>query len=126
MLLFLFGAILLGLLFIEIDAIDGSSGEINISLHSCEVAVAVADTRWICMKVTDTGEGLSEAQKEKMFDPFYTSKPVGKGTGLDLSETFGIVSKAGGGIEVDSTPGSGTEISIYFPVHRTPDADKIV
>jgi two-component system NtrC family sensor kinase len=68
------------------------------------------------ISVTDTGCGIEEENLHKVFDPFFTTKGVGKGTGLGLSVSHGTIAAHGGTIEVDSTPGIGTEFRIYLPV----------
>jgi PAS domain S-box-containing protein len=69
----------------------------------------------VVVEVADNGIGMDEAVKAQMFEPFFTSKDKGKGTGLGLSTVYGIVSQAGGKIEVESRPGEGTRFRIYFP-----------
>jgi two-component system NtrC family sensor kinase len=71
------------------------------------------------ISVTDTGCGIEEKNLHKVFDPFFTTKGVGKGTGLGLSVSHGTIAAHGGTIEVDSTPGVGTEFRIYLPVGVT-------
>ncbi len=68
------------------------------------------------VEVRDNGIGMDEAVKAQMFEPFFTSKDKGKGTGLGLSTVYGIVSQAGGKIEVESQPGEGTLFRVYFPL----------
>jgi len=72
--------------------------------------------------VTDSGVGMSEAVREKVFEPFYTTKPVGKGTGLGLSISFGIVRDYDGTIEVESKQGRGTTFRLSFPAAEVESA----
>ncbi len=71
--------------------------------------------QYVCLKVTDTGTGISEEVQKHVFEPFYTTKEVGKGTGLGLAVTFGVIQQAGGHIELSSTLGHGTTFGIYLP-----------
>lgn len=75
---------------------------------------------YIMLTVGDTGVGMSEEVKARIFEPFFTTKGVGKGTGLGLSTCYGIVSRHGGCITVDSAPGQGTTFRIYLPRAEEP------
>ena len=68
------------------------------------------------IRIRDTGAGIPPEVKEKMFNPFFTTKPAGEGTGLGLSLSYDIVVKQhGGSIEVDTQPGEFTEFRVILP-----------
>jgi two-component system, cell cycle sensor histidine kinase and response regulator CckA len=68
------------------------------------------------LTVTDVGTGMSPEQLRHCFEPFYTTKPSGKGTGLGLALSYGVVRQSGGDISVRSTPGAGTTVEIALPL----------
>ncbi len=70
---------------------------------------------YVCLTVTDTGTGIPEEVQKHVFEPFYTTKEVGKGTGLGLAVTIGVIQQAGGHIELSSTLDHGTTFEIYLP-----------
>ncbi len=70
---------------------------------------------WACVRVSDNGAGIAPEHLPHIFEPFYTTKDVGKGTGLGLATTYGIVQQHGGWIEVDSQVARGTEFRVFFP-----------
>ncbi len=74
--------------------------------------------RLACLSISDNGCGIPEHEMEKIFEPFYTTKEVGRGTGLGLSMAYGSVESHGGGIEVESQPGEGTSFHLFLPLNQ--------
>jgi CheY-like chemotaxis protein len=76
----------------------------------------------LCAKLTvsDTGQGMDAETMSRAVEPFFTTRPPGQGTGLGLSAVYGIVTKAGGGIAIDSEEGKGTTVHIYLPAAYVP------
>ena len=74
-----------------------------------------ADGKGIEVRFTDTGCGIAAEDIGRVFDPFFTTKNASKGTGLGLAVTYGIVTRHGGSIEVQSRPGAGSTFTIKLP-----------
>jgi PAS domain S-box-containing protein len=76
---------------------------------------------YVCISVTDTGEGMSEATRAKAMEPFFTTKGVGKGTGLGLSMVHGLTAQSGGAMTLTSELGKGTTVHLWLPRARRED-----
>jgi len=91
-----------------------------------ELPADVLPGRYIEVTVMDTGLGMTTEVLEKVFEPFYTTKPVGRGTGLGLATVYGTVREHGGTIRVDSRPGQGTTVRMLLPQdHRASTPQKV-
>lgn len=77
-----------------------------------------APGRYVCLRVTDTGTGMSPEVIQRIWEPFFTTKGPDKGTGLGLPTIFGIAQEHGGWIEVESQVGVGSTFSVLLPAHR--------
>lgn len=78
----------------------------------------------LVLRVRDGGGGMTPELLERVFEPFFTTKEPGKGTGLGLPQVHGFVSASGGAIEVESTPGRGTTVTMSFPVDEQRTAER--
>jgi signal transduction histidine kinase/CheY-like chemotaxis protein len=106
----------------SVDAIAGE-GAIEIELRAATLTEELAGAppgAYVAMSVRDTGSGMTETTRQRMFEPFYTTKPQGLGTGLGLAMVYGAVKSHGGTITVESAPERGTRITLYLPAATLP------
>ena len=110
------------------DAMQGS-GRLTVAVSNEHVACALAGAQagasaelaelppgdYVKLSVTDTGTGMTPEVAAQIFEPFFSTKAVGSGTGLGLSMVYGFVKQSGGHVEVRSSPGQGTTMSLYLP-----------
>jgi PAS domain S-box-containing protein len=75
---------------------------------------------WVAVAARDTGVGMDEATQRHLFEPYFTTKETGKGSGLGLSTIHGIIAQSGGHVQVESAPGTGTTFRIYLPKMERP------
>jgi signal transduction histidine kinase len=112
------------------QAISKNDGYIEVSLEPVVVAEQLAREHprlrpggYVKLTVRDTGHGIDSADINNIFEPFYTTREVGEGTGLGLSVVHGIIVSYGGDIHVESEPGTGTVFYVYIPEITWDQAD---
>ncbi|MBI5522024.1 MAG: PAS domain S-box protein [Desulfarculus sp.] len=88
---------------------------VSLEERVCPVCGETFRGEHLLLAIGDTGQGMDQATLDKMFNPFFTTKEVGQGTGLGLATVYGIVKDHGGHIHCQSTPGHGTTFNIYLP-----------
>lgn len=110
------------------DATRGH-GRIDVGVTVQTLDVAQADALMLSpgaharLWVRDDGVGMDAATQARIFEPFFTTKRPGSGTGLGMSMVYGFVRQSGGAVELHSTPGAGTTVSLYLPLADMPDDD---
>ena len=98
------------------DAMPGGGGVLQFTTENGVMPGTGGAVRSICITVKDTGTGMSAETMSRIFDPLFTTKEKGKGTGLGLTSVLYCINNLHGHIRVDSTPGAGTEYTIHLPV----------
>ena len=116
-------------------AMSDKGGTLEIGLEGIELGEKGATRyhelepgRYVRLRVRDTGHGIKPEVMERIFDPYFTTKGVGEGTGMGLSLVHGIVKSHGGAVTVDSTPGKGATFDVFLPVVEgapAPKADRV-
>ncbi|QGM45729.1 ATP-binding protein [Methylocystis heyeri] len=112
------------LLNLAINARDAmpQGGTLRISTADRNPPADIADSDvppgdYVEIEVEDNGAGMSREVLDRAFEPYFTTKPVGRGTGLGLSQIYGFVRQSGGLMRIESEPGKGTSVRIYLPGH---------
>jgi len=107
-----------------LHAMKASGGELSVKLDLVEVGARpikgtakIQKGTYVRLKISDTGHGMDKRTIERIFEPFFTKKEVGSGSGLGLSVVHGIVNNYNGTIVVESKPGVGSTFIIYLPQH---------
>ncbi|ABB16226.1 sensor histidine kinase [Carboxydothermus hydrogenoformans] len=102
--------VLLNIIGNALDAMETTGGRLKLVTEKREKDLVI--------KIIDTGTGIAQEELKRVFDPFYTTKPLGKGTGLGLSICYGIVKEMKGDIQISSSLGKGTTVTIILPMER--------
>lgn len=110
------------------ELLEASRSEVQQVLHNlisnaidavpvggCIVISSSRTPEWLAVNIQDNGCGISEEDLPYLFDPFYSTKPVGEGTGLGMYIAYGIMERISGSIQVKSEPNVGTTVSLLFP-----------
>ena len=108
---------------------DGGTVTVSTDVHAIEplsaadarVPARLPPGRYVVLSVSDTGVGIPPGDLPHVFDPYFTTKPPGRGTGLGLATTYGTVVQSGGSIIVDSQPGHGTTFQVWLPLAPVSD-----
>ena len=97
-------------------------GTLTIATRNTELddVPGVPSGAYYCVEVTDTGTGMPREIADRVFEPFFTTKTQGQGTGMGLSMVYGFVKQSSGHIAIESHPGAGTTVRLYFPRTEAP------
>lgn len=97
---------------------DGGALTLSAGVRHTQLPAPLADGRYVCFTISDTGIGMTPTVKAAAMEPFFTTKPAGHGTGLGLSMAHGLAGQLGGTLEIDSEVGKGTQIQVWLPADR--------
>ncbi len=110
----------LALLNVGLNARDAmpSGGTLRISARNVppHERIAGLEGSFVALSVADTGTGIPEEIRHRVIEPFFTTKGIGKGSGLGLSQSYGFATQSGGSMTIESTVGKGTTVTFYLPV----------
>jgi two-component system NtrC family sensor kinase len=108
------------------NALDAmpQGGMLTIRTQQGSPSLSSGDGRWLKVSITDTGIGIAEESKKRIFDPFYTTKKMGEGTGLGLAICEKIVKEHSGKIGMESEAGKGSTFSIFIPIFERNETDE--
>jgi PAS domain S-box-containing protein len=111
----------LAILNVGLNARDAmpQGGTLRISAHHASPRQDGDPRDCVAVAITDTGIGIPEEIKHRVIEPFFTTKAVGKGSGLGLSQAYGFAAQSGGLMTIDSTVGIGTTVTFYLPVAKS-------
>lgn len=105
-------------------------GKLTVEVHNSSLGESDLDVNgeprpgdYVMLAVTDTGSGMSSEVASRAFEPFFTTKEVGKGTGLGLSMVYGFAQQSGGLVQMQSEPGQGSVVRLFFPRLATPPSE---
>ena len=111
----------LAILNLAINARDAMPEGGALTISTASLSAKIAHERWqligdnyIMVAVSDTGKGMTDEVRSRAFEPFYTTKGIGKGSGLGLSMVYGFVQQSGGSIAIESAPGQGTTVRLFL------------
>jgi len=99
---------------------DGGKLFIGTTVRQIEVDPELKPGEYVELIVRDTGSGMDKDIVTRAIEPFFTTKPVGKGTGLGLAQVYGSARQAGGTARIESRPGKGTAVSVFYPRTQLP------
>jgi signal transduction histidine kinase/CheY-like chemotaxis protein len=123
--------------FVEADIAQFETALVNMAVNARDAMSGEGDLRiavhrqveegndFVCVEVSDTGQGIEHGKIDRIFEPFFTTKEVGKGTGLGLSQAYGFAKQSDGEIRVESTPGVGTTFRLLLPARNDRPKDVV-